>query len=111
MQDAAPTILCVDDDSDTLALRRHFFQSCGYSVLTASSGQDALRALSQSKHIDLILLDYSMPGMNGDEVAQKLKGQDPHVPVIVVSAVAQLPPSFYPLSMDMCRRVRTLPFS
>ena len=92
MQDPVPTILCIDDDSETLALRRHFLQSSGYSVVTASSGTEGLQALSQARGIDLVLLDYMMPGMDGDEVAQKLKRQHPNLPVVVVSAVAQLPP-------------------
>jgi CheY-like chemotaxis protein len=90
-QPHAPTILCIDDDVDTLALRRHILQSCGYSVVTASSGTDGLRAISDSDDIDLVLLDYMMPGMRGDEVAQTLKVQHPNLPVVVVSAIAQLP--------------------
>jgi CheY-like chemotaxis protein len=97
MQERAPTILCIDDDSETLALRRHFLQSSGYSVVTASSGTDGLRALSDGAGVDLVLLDYMMPGMNGDEVAQKLKGQYPELPVVVVSAVAQLPERLSPV--------------
>jgi len=72
MRIRVPTILCIDDDSETLALRRHFLQSSGYSVLTASSAVDGLRTLSDGAGVDLVLLDYMMPGMNGDEVAQKL---------------------------------------
>ena len=94
MQHHAPTILCIDDDADTLALRRHFLQSCGYSVVTASSGTDGLRLASESNAVDLVLLDYMMPGMDGDEVAHKLKIEHPNLPVVVVSAVAQLPPHF-----------------
>jgi CheY-like chemotaxis protein len=91
MQHRTPTILCIDDDVDTLAVRRHFLQSCGYSVVTASSGTDGLRMVSESDAVDLVLLDYMMPGMNGDEVAQTLKTQHPDLPVVVVSAIAQLP--------------------
>ena len=94
MQENAATILCIDDDSDTLALRRHFLQSCGYSVLTAASGTDGLRALSDGAAVDLVLLDYMMPAMNGEEVAAKLKEQNPAIPVVVMSAVAQLPQGF-----------------
>ncbi|MFZ0293391.1 MAG: response regulator [Candidatus Sulfotelmatobacter sp.] len=90
-QDRVPTILCIDDDSDTLALRRHFLQSSGYSVVTASSGVEGLQALSEGQGIDLVLLDYMMPGMDGDEVAQRLKRQNPRLPVVVVSAVAKIP--------------------
>jgi CheY-like chemotaxis protein len=52
---------------------------------------EGLRALSESQGIDLVLLDYMMPGMDGDEVVQRLKKQHPRLPVVVVSAVAQLP--------------------
>ncbi len=91
MPDRVPTILCIDDDSETLALRRHFLQSSGYSVVTASSGVEGLQALSEGQGIDLVLLDYMMPGMDGDEVAQRLKKQNPQLPVVVVSAVAKTP--------------------
>jgi len=82
MQSESPTILCIDDDSETLALRRHFLQSSGYQCLPASSAVDGLRTLSDGAGVDLVLLDYMMPGMNGDEVAQKLKGQYPELPVL-----------------------------
>lgn len=101
MQGLPPTILCIDDDSETLALRRHFLQNCGYSVITASSGGDGLRALSEKKGIDLVLLDYMMPGMKGDEVAQEMKDQYPKLPVVVVSAVGDLPPSLMKM-IDGC---------
>ncbi len=91
MRNGSPTILCIDDDSETLAVRQHFLQSCGYEVVTACSGIDGLRALSESASINLVLLDYAMPGMNGDEVAEKLKFQYPKMPVVVVSAIAKLP--------------------
>jgi CheY-like chemotaxis protein len=86
-----PIILCIDDDAETLNLRRMFLQSSGYSVITASSGIDGLRAVSEGTGIDLVLLDYAMPEMNGDEVAERLKGQFPALPVVIVSAIAELP--------------------
>jgi CheY-like chemotaxis protein len=86
-----PTILCIDDDCETLNVRRHFLQSCGYSVVSALSGKDAFKVISSGKAIDLVLLDYMMPGMNGDDVAYKLKEKYPQLPVVLVSAIAQLP--------------------
>jgi len=93
LQNRAPTILCIDDDSETLKVRQLFLESFGYEVVAASSGPDALRTLSEGSGVDLVLLDYAMPGMNGDEVAARLKARYPTLPVVVVSAIAQLPAS------------------
>lgn len=87
------SLLCVDDDADTLKLRKHLLEADGYSVVTASSGEEALRILGDNKNLDLVLLDYLMPGMNGDELALRLCTDYPRLPLIVVSAVGQLPQS------------------
>ncbi|MFY9674354.1 MAG: response regulator [Terriglobales bacterium] len=82
------TILCIDDDSALLEARRHVLESSGYDVLTAPSGQDGLEVLSRkAKKVDLVILDYLMPGMNGDEVAESLKCDFPSLPVIAMSAM------------------------
>ena len=85
------TILCIDDDRETLVVRERVLRSSGYDVLTASSGAAGLQALSSGAAIDLVVLDYMMPEMNGDEVAQKLKTRYPLIPIVAVSAV-RLPP-------------------
>lgn len=85
------TILCIDDDRDTLEVRRNVLRSWGYSVLTASGGIDALEVLSSGNPVDLVILDYLMPGMDGDRVAETLKQNFPQLPIIAVSSV-QLPP-------------------
>jgi len=85
------TILCIDDDRETLEVRKNVLRSAGYDVLTAAGGVDALEILSSGKPIDLVILDYLMPGMNGDRVAETLKTSFPDLPIIAVSAV-QLPP-------------------
>ncbi len=85
------TILCIDDDRETLEVRKNVLRSSGYDVLTASGGIDAIEILSSGKQIDLVILDYLMPGMNGDRVAESVKANFPHLPMIAVSAV-QLPP-------------------
>lgn len=85
------TILCIDDDRDTLEVRRNVLRSWGYAVLTASGGIDALEVLSSGTRVDLVILDYLMPGMDGDRVAETLKASYPHLPIIAVSSV-QLPP-------------------
>ncbi len=87
----AQRVLCVDDDPETLELRIRLLEHGGYSVVTAGSGQQALQALGQGTSVDLVLLDYLMPGMNGDELAEQLRQRYPHLPLVVVSAVGQLP--------------------
>lgn len=81
------TILCIDDDRPTLELRRRVLEGSGYEVLTAPSGQDGLKIVSDGTKIDLVILDYLMPGMNGDEVAENIKSEFPTLPVIAMSAV------------------------
>ncbi len=65
-------ILIVDDEKDVLSVLEKGLTSEGYSVITASSGNDAI-GLAKSRHPDLIILDVLMPGMDGGEVARKLK--------------------------------------
>lgn len=84
-------ILCVDDDPETLKLRKRLLELAGYSVETAASGVDALRTLAEGQSVDLVMLDYIMPGMKGDELAEKLREQYPNLRLMAVSAVGQLP--------------------
>ncbi|HEY6763197.1 MAG TPA: response regulator [Candidatus Sulfotelmatobacter sp.] len=84
-------ILCVDDDLSTLKLRKALFEAAGYSVLTADSGRKALELLTEVPFVDLVVMDYLMPGMNGDELAKNLKERFPQLPLIAVSGVDPLP--------------------
>jgi CheY-like chemotaxis protein len=81
----------VDDDAATLNVRKHLLESAGYQVLTAESGSEALQKLSNGLPVDLVMLDFVMSGMNGDELAEKLRQQYPDLRLIAVSAVGQLP--------------------
>jgi len=87
-------VLCVDDDLDTLKVRRLLLESEGYSVLTATSGEEALNLTSREPSVDVVLLDYTMPGMNGDELAEQLRQKFPSLVVIAVSGVKELPERF-----------------
>jgi CheY-like chemotaxis protein len=79
------TVLCVDDEENGLTLRKRVLEKSGYRVLTATSGEEALR-LYDSEPIDAIVLDYFMPGMNGLKVAARLKESGASVPIIILSA-------------------------
>ncbi|MGA3222136.1 MAG: response regulator [Acidobacteriaceae bacterium] len=83
-------ILCVDDEENQLAVRKLVLEQAGYAVLTASSGQQAL-ALLAGHPIDLVLSDHLMPGLTGTELARQIKAGNPGLPVILISAVNEIP--------------------
>jgi CheY-like chemotaxis protein len=85
------TILCIDDDADILLLRQRLLEGHGFKVITALSGSEALRLLAEDRSVDLVLLDYIMPEMTGDEVAQELKRRHPKLPVVMMSGHPELP--------------------
>jgi CheY-like chemotaxis protein len=78
------TILCIDDDEAILRYERALLEKSGYAVLTATSGLQALRLVTMYK-CDIVLLDFEMPGMNGHEVAHKIKLVRPELMVILLS--------------------------
>jgi CheY-like chemotaxis protein len=86
--------MSIDDDAETLRQRALLLESSGYAVLSTQSGQEALGILARGAQVDLVLLDYMMPGMRGDELAQELKKHYPKLPLIAVSAANELPKTF-----------------
>lgn len=83
-------ILCVDDETTGLEIRKLTLESQGYRVLITDSGAQGLTIFS-SEAIDLVILDYKMPGMNGDVVAERMKRLKPSVPILMLSAYVDLP--------------------
>lgn len=77
-------ILSVDDEPGILFTRQAILEKEGYKVLSAVDGEHALH-LFALQAVDLVLLDYLMPGMDGGAVAQEMKKRKPLVPVIMVS--------------------------
>ena len=84
------TILCIDDDWNGLIDRKMVLEASGYEVLEASGGDEGLK-LFVTHTVDAVVLDYQMPGMNGDVVAAKMKSFKPHVPIMLLSAYGPLP--------------------
>ena len=77
-------VLVVDDDA---AVRKSFdrvLSSKGYAVITAETGEEALRKLNEEKY-DLVYSDIRMPGMSGLEVAEKVKARRPWTPVVIIT--------------------------
>jgi CheY-like chemotaxis protein len=88
----AKSILCIDDDSAILRLHKRLLEDAGYSVLTAASGAEALSMLAQGLQAEVAVLDYLMPGMDGEELAVELRMRYPKLRLVAVSA-NQLPPA------------------
>ncbi len=92
MSRAKATILCIDDHWSGLIGRKMLLEQSGYEVLEAIDGTEGLR-LFASRPVDAVVLDYQMPGMNGDQVAAKMKRLKSTVPIMLLSAYGPLPKS------------------
>lgn len=79
------TILLVDDDRAVRAVTAGMLRDIGYSVLEAGSGGAALDIVEHQRQIDLLVMDFAMPGMNGAEVARHAKARRPDLPVLFVT--------------------------
>jgi CheY-like chemotaxis protein len=84
------TILCIDDHWNGLIGRKMLLEKNGYKVLEASGGDEGLK-LFLSHRVDAVVLDYQMPGMNGDVVAAKMKRVKSHIPIMLLSTYGPLP--------------------
>jgi two-component system, cell cycle sensor histidine kinase and response regulator CckA len=83
-------VLCIDDNEDILECEKEFLESFGYTVLTAPNGGKALQ-LASLQSVDLVVVDYYMPEMNGDEVAVEMRRLRPEAPIIMLSGAVDLP--------------------
>jgi len=90
LSESKAVILCVDDEPNSLVLRKLVLQKAGYDVLTANSAMLALDVLA-SRQVDLVLSDQLMPGLTGTELARQIKTRWPSLPVILISGVNEIP--------------------
>lgn len=88
--EANRTILCIDDDRGALDYHRALLERSGYLVLTTSSARRGVE-IARTCGISLVLVDYNMPEMTGDEVADAIKRLKPTVPVLIVSSDDEIP--------------------
>jgi CheY-like chemotaxis protein len=92
MESVSPrTVLCVDDERIGLRVRKIMLESRGYIVLTANDGAEGLKVFEQNQ-VDVVILDYYMPGLNGGDVASEMRRRRPGVPIVFLSAYFSLPP-------------------
>jgi DNA-binding NtrC family response regulator len=82
-------ILVVDDDPEVRMATRDFLSSKGYEVRVAEGGREALRLLDASP-ADVVLLDVAMPDMDGMETLKRIVATYPAMPVIMVTANADI---------------------
>ena len=86
----APRVLIVDDVPDNLSMLHDALDDAGYTVLVATDGESALRRAAQALP-DVVLLDALMPGMDGFEVARRLKAEPAtrHIPIIFMTGLTE----------------------
>jgi CheY-like chemotaxis protein len=85
-----PVLLCIDDELGGLEVRKMVLESAGYSVLIAGNGKTGLEIFT-SQCVDLVVLDYAMPEMNGYEVAVEMRRISPGIPILMLSAYFPVP--------------------
>jgi CheY-like chemotaxis protein len=90
MEQEPHLILCVDDELVGLQVRKLLLERAGYRVLTAEDGPVGLEIFA-AQPVEAVVLDYSMPGMHGGEVAARMRQIKPSVPILLLSAYVGLP--------------------
>ena len=88
----ARTVLLVDDDEAMLCLERSVLQRAGHHVLVAGSGPEALAILGRES-VQLLVADYFMPGMSGQELIERVRQHDPILQVILQTAHSDRKPA------------------
>jgi CheY-like chemotaxis protein len=82
-------ILVVDDEPFVCDAVKMMLSFDGHTVETASSGRDALAIFDAAK-FDVVITDFAMPAMKGDELARAIKARAPQQPVVMITAYAEM---------------------
>jgi len=83
------TILCVDDNEQSLSIRKVMLETRGYRVVSCGSGQEALDVFKKGG-IDLVVTDLVMPGVDGTKVIEEIKTVSPQTPAILLSGKVKI---------------------
>ena len=82
---AQVTVLLVDDDPLLRSLGKELLEHLGYRVEVAGDGPEAMQVFRRAAAVDLVILDFYLPGQDGYQVLQALKSLDPGVRVLLAS--------------------------
>jgi CheY-like chemotaxis protein len=85
---AGGDVLLVDDDNAVREVAAAMLRDLGYRVHEAGSGGAALDFIDSSAPVDMIVVDFAMPGMNGAEVARRVRVMRPRLPILFVTGFA-----------------------
>lgn len=86
------TVLVVDDDPLILMSTALMVEDLGHKVLEANTPAQVLDILQNGQEVDLLITDFSMPRMNGEQLARASKALQPNLPVLLATGYADLPP-------------------
>jgi PAS domain S-box-containing protein len=89
-QAKAGTALLVDDEALVRESTANMLEDLGYDVVEAVSAEDALRLINGGLHPDVLITDHLMPGMNGTELANRVRADLPATSVLIVSGYAEV---------------------
>ena len=83
-------VLCINENEDVLEYEKSFLKAFGYTVLTAPSGGNGLE-LASMHSVDVVIVDFPVPKINGQEVAIEMKRLRLLAPIILLTEAAHVP--------------------
>ena len=107
-------VLIVDDDEQVLDIASMFVEELGYPVSTAHNGAEALEILEEDRTVAILFSDITMPGMDGEQLAERARALRPDLRIILTSGgrrpqtkVAFVPKPFH--AVDLIKVLPPLP--
>jgi CheY-like chemotaxis protein len=83
-----PLVLIVDDEEPIRELQNRMLTQAGFATILADDAEKALTVIRDGKPVDLIIADVHMPGMNGDEMARRIRALRPDLKILFVTGFA-----------------------